>query len=86
MKQPKEPKRAKKAVKLLDELKDHLKFYMLDIPKDIKDNINYIREALTSLSVDDRVKMTILAKKIKQEMEDNANRTEHNTTNSETNS
>ena len=68
MKIPREPRKAKKAVEYLTELRVITEFYMLNIPKTIKDKFQYIEDVLIELSIDDKIKAANLAKKIREEI------------------
>jgi hypothetical protein len=72
----KEPKKAIKANKYLDEIAIWLEFALGELPKDYKDKIDYISEVLHDLSLDEKSKNRRLATKLKKEFEKEAK--EHN--------
>ena len=65
----KEPKRAVKARKYLEEVNEWLAFAFGDLPSEYNEKLIFIRDVLHDLSLDDKVKNRKLATRLKKEWE-----------------
>ena len=64
------PPRAKKAIEIVEEVEDMLKYYLGEFPPKLRQDVKYLKEYLAEISQEKKLNDIKVAVKIKKELED----------------